>query len=83
MAKFDDILEEIRNLKKVEVPIPKKVEIPISKKVEEKIEVPTAIRNERNINPNEINFGDYLIMSFGVLFALCWITAFCDMIGLK
>ena len=63
MAKFDDILEEIKNLKKVEVP--------------------TAIRNERNINPNEINFGDYLIMSFGVLFALCWITAFCDMIGLK
>lgn len=70
MAKFDDILEEIRNLKKVEIPISKKDEVFISK-------------NEKDIDSNEFNFGDYLIMFFGVLFALCWITAFCDMIGLK
>ena len=60
MVKFDDILEEIRTLNKVEVSTSEK-------EVEKKT--------------NETYSGDLLLLIFGVLFALCWITALYNMIG--
>ena len=61
MAKFDEILEEIRSLNKVKIP--------------------TSEKNEVEKKPNTTYSGDSLLIIFGVLFVLCWITALYNMIG--
>ena len=70
MAKFDDILEEIKNLDEAEIPTSEKAETSTSKKTGEKMS-------------DRINLEYFLQMILGILFVLCWITALCDMIGLK